>query len=59
MQYIAFDSHKRYTLASIEGAKNGRAFEARIEHWRGSIKELINRCEPGTPVSVETVGNWY
>ena len=58
-QYIAFDSHKLYTFALIEEPKDGRAFEARIEHWRGSIKEFLNRCEPGSPVAVETVGNWY
>jgi transposase len=59
MQYIAFDSHKRYTLASVEELNNGKIFETRIEHKRGSIKEFLNRCEPGSPVAVETIGNWY
>ena len=59
MQYIAFDSHKRYTLASVEELNGGKVFESRIEHVRGSIEEFLRRCEPGSPVAVETIGNWY
>jgi transposase len=59
MQYIAFDSHKRYTLASVEELESGKIFESRIEHTKGCVKEFLNRCDPGSPVAVETVGNWY
>ena len=59
MQYIAFDSHKRYTLASFEEMKDGRIAEKRIEHSRENIGEFLNRFDPGSPVAVETVGNWY
>lgn len=60
MQYIAFDSHKRYTLASVENIdKAGVVTEQRIEHQRGAIKEFLSGCEPGSPVAVETIGNWY
>lgn len=40
MQYIAFDSHKRYTLASVEEMKDGRISEKRIEHSRGNIRNF-------------------
>ena len=59
MQYIAFDSHKRYTLVSVEGVQDGRLFETRIEHKRGSLRDFLNRCESGSSVAVETIGNWY
>jgi transposase len=59
MQYIAFDSHKRYTLASVEEMKDGRISEKRIEHSRGNIREFLDRFDPGSAVAVETVGNWY
>jgi transposase len=59
MQYIAFDSHKRYTLASVEEVNGGKIFETRIDHARGSVKEFLKRCAPGSPVAVETIGNWY
>jgi hypothetical protein len=59
MQYIAFDSHKRYTLASVEELESGKIFESRIEHTKGSIVDFLNRCDPGSQVAIETLGNWY
>lgn len=59
MQIIAFDSHKRYTLASVE-TKNGQlVIEQRIKHERGSIIEFLSDRQAGSPVAVETIGNWY
>lgn len=59
MQYIAFDSHKRYTLASVEELESGKIFESRIEHTKGSVVDFLNRCDAGSPVAIETLGNWY
>lgn len=59
MQIIAFDSHKRYTLASVE-AEDGRLVrEERISHRRGEIRRFLKKCQAGAPVAVETIGNWY
>ncbi len=33
--------------------------EARIEHDRGALRHFLERCERGSPVAVETIGNWY
>jgi len=33
--------------------------EGRIPHLRGALREFLAGCEPGSPVAVETVGNWY
>lgn len=60
MHYISFDSHKKYTLASVERASApGIIEEARIEHDRGALREFLSRFDPGSPVAVETIGNWY
>ena len=59
MQYIAFDSHKRYTFASVEDQQSGKIFDKRINHERGALKEFLSGCEAGSPVAVETIGNWY
>lgn len=59
MNYIAFDSHKRYTLASVERKEGGIVNETRIEHKPGAIKSFLAGQAPGTPVAVETIGNWY
>jgi transposase len=59
MQYIAFDAHKHYTLASVARPDGELVREERIEHDRGSLREFLERCERGSPVAVETIGNWY
>jgi transposase len=59
MQIIAFDSHKRYTLASVEN-KDGKILkEQRIEHRKGEIRQFLSKCQKGSPVAIETIGNWY
>lgn len=59
MEYISFDSHKRYTLALVEGVGGYHKKQKRIEHERGNIKKFLGSCQKGSPVAVETVGNWY
>jgi len=59
MQYIAFDSHKHYTLARVEEVEGGTAREVRIDHERGALREFLGSCEGGSSVAVETIGNWY
>jgi hypothetical protein len=59
MEYIAFDAHKRYTLASVVRPDGRLVREQRIAHERGALREFLERCERGLPVAVETIGNWY
>lgn len=59
MELIAFDSHKKYTLARIESEDGRTHREARIDHGPGAIRRFLERCSKGSPVAVETIGNWY
>jgi hypothetical protein len=59
MDIISFDSHKKYTLAYVTGQKGEFKDERRINHAPGAIKTYLARFEPGSPVAVETIGNWY
>ncbi len=59
MEYIAFDAHKHYTLASVARQDGRLVREQRIPHERGAFQQFLARCERGSPVAVETVGNWY
>src|SRR6516162_3755596 len=59
MEYIAFDAYKRYTLASVARPDGGLVREQRIPHERGALQQFLERCEHGSPVAVETIGNWY
>lgn len=59
MQYIALDVHKRYSFVSVEDDSGCIIREARIEHERGAIQKGLQQFTPGSPVAVETTGNWY
>jgi transposase len=58
-EYIAFDSHKHYTLMERQEAQTGRAVQRRIHHERGALCACLRECEPGSKVAVEATGNWY
>jgi len=51
MEYIAFDAHKHYTLASVAGPDGQLVREEGIEHDRGSLREFVERCERGSAVA--------
>jgi transposase len=59
MSIIAFDSHKHYTFARVENENGENPQEFRIEHRRGSIVGFLSSQQPGSPVAIETIGNWY
>ncbi len=58
-EYIAFDSHKHYTLMERENRQTGRTVQRRVEHRLGAIRSCLRNCEAGTDVAVEATGNWY
>src|SRR5712692_2994805 len=58
-EYIAFDSHKRYTWVDREDHSTGNSIGHRLEHAPGAVREYLQGCEPGTAVAVEATGNWY
>jgi hypothetical protein len=57
MQYIAFDAHKHYTLASVEREDGRLVRELQIPHERGALRQFLQRCDASSPVAVETTGN--
>ena len=58
MEYIAFDAHERYTQVSVETEDGQRRYEGRIVHARGALQQFLESRERGSPVALETVGNW-
>jgi len=59
MKYIAFDSHKRYTFASVKDQESGEVTDKRVEHERGALTNFLSRYETVCPVAVEKLGSWY
>jgi transposase len=58
-EYIAFDSHKRYTWVDRQDHSTGKSNYHRLEHAPGAVRDYLSGCEPGTAVAVEATGNWY
>ncbi len=58
-EYIAFDSHKRYTWVDREDHSTRKSSCHRLEHVPGAVRSYLSGCEPGTSVAVEATGNWY
>jgi transposase len=52
-------AHGVYSFASVENSEDGRITETRIEHRPGAIAKFLGMCRPGSPVALDTVGNWY
>ncbi len=58
-EYIAFDSHKRYTWVEREQVTTGKVRQYRLEHAPGAIRQALAGGEPGTAVAIEATANWY
>lgn len=58
-EYIAFDSHKRYTWVEHEQVATGRVKQYRLPHEPGAIGKALAGCAPGTVVAIEATANWY
>lgn len=57
--YIGCDAHKKYSIfvSMNESGKAGKA--ERVEHDRGLYRRYLNCLPSGSPIAVESVGNWY
>src|SRR5438128_2329092 len=59
-EYIAFDSHKRYSLVEREDVATGKIVQqVRLTHAPGAVRRYLAQCAPGTAVALEATGNWY
>ncbi|HEY6467021.1 MAG TPA: IS110 family transposase [Candidatus Acidoferrales bacterium] len=58
-EYIAFDSHKRYTWVEQQQVTTGKVKQYRLEHGPGAIRKALSACAAGTPVAIEATANWY
>jgi len=57
--FIGCDAHKRYSqLAAMDEAGHVRQ-QVKVMHTKGAICQFLQRFPTGTPVALETVGNWY
>jgi len=56
---IGCDAHKRYSLFAILNSHGELIDQHRVDHVPGAIKEFLAQFPEGTPIALESIGNWY
>ena len=56
---IGCDAHKRYSQIEVQDLNGQILNRLRIDHTPGAIRTFLDRFPRGTPVALESVGNWY
>lgn len=57
--YTGCDAHKKYSVF-VSMNEHGQCSPAiRVEHSREELRAFLAGLPPGSPIAVETIGNWY
>jgi len=56
---IGCDAHRRFSQFAILDADGQFIEQVRVNHEPGAIRTFLAEYPSGTPVALETVGNWY
>jgi len=56
---IGCDAHKHFSLFAVLDEAGQLAQQVRVGHVPGAIGDFLSQFPDGTPVALETVGNWY
>jgi hypothetical protein len=60
MNYIiGCDAHKHFSQFAVYEEQRKACKQIRVEHEAGAICEFLERYPAGTPVALESIGNWY
>jgi len=56
---IGCDAHRRYSIFAVFDTSTLSVEQVRVNHQPGAIKQFLSEFPEGTPVALETVGNYY
>ena len=56
---VGCDAHKHYSFFAVLDSQGRLVEEQRVPHHPGALRAYLSRFPDGTPVALETVGNWY
>ena len=56
---IGCDAHKHYSQLEVQDAAGQVLDRVRLNHQPGAVSSFFARFPSGTPVALESVGNWY
>ena len=56
---VGCDAHRRYSQFAVLDQDGQLRQQTRVDHEPGAIQGFLESLPEGTPVALETVGNWY
>ncbi|MFQ5922575.1 MAG: hypothetical protein ACE5M4_06995, partial [Anaerolineales bacterium] len=56
---VGCDAHKHFSLFTVLDMRGELVQRTRVGHVTGAIGTFLSQFPEGTPVALETVGNWY
>ena len=57
--YIGCDVHKKYSVFAAVNDRGKTIRPQRVEHDRANFRSFLDTLPIGSPIAVETTGNWY
>lgn len=57
--YIGCDVHKKYSVFAAVDDRGTTIRHKRVEHDRAGFRSFLATLPTGSPIAVETTGNWY
>lgn len=57
--YIGCDAHKRYSMFAAMTDAGRAGGVVRVEHTRMIFRRFLESLPAGSPIAIESVGNWY
>jgi len=57
--YIGCDAHKKYSVFVMRDERNKVSQPVRVEHEKEIYRRYLETLPAGSPIAVETTGNWY
>jgi len=57
--YIGDDAHKKYSIFRMVDEKGQVSSPERVEHDKALYRKYLSTLPPGSPIAIESVGNWY
>jgi transposase len=57
--YIGCDAHKKYSIFVTVDEKGGASSPERVNHDKDLYRKYLTTLPQGSPIAIESVGNWY
>ena len=57
--YYGCDAHKHYSVFAMMDEQGRTGRPVRVEHTRAMFREFLKGMPAGSPIAIESVGNWY